>query len=226
MTYGGTTLINAGVLKLGSTAISGFGGSGTGWALNNNGIDAPTVSGNTLTLTYNGVGSIANTAWYATPVNPASGFTTSFTYTSTVGGNSSVADGVCFILQNSPAGTTALGGGGGSFGYETSVTKSVGINLNLYTVSQEGYAVNGSVSDVNLPISNFLSSGDPINVAVNYSPSTADSCLELDRPDNEHHLQLLAERRQSGDNPGRLQRVRWFHWRRRQRERHAGDQQL
>ncbi len=172
MTYGGTTLINAGALKLGSTAISGFGGSGTGWALNNNGIDAPTVSGNTLTLTYNGVGSIANTAWYATPVNPASGFTTSFTYTSTVGGNSSVADGVCFILQNSPAGTTALGGGGGSFGYETSVTKSVGINLNLYTVSQEGYAVNGSVSDVNLPISNFLSSGDPINVAVNYSPST------------------------------------------------------
>ena len=139
--------------------------------INNNGINAPTVSGNTLTLTYNGVGGIANTAWYATPVNPASGFTTSFTYTSTVGGNSSVADGVCFILQNSPAGTTALGGGGGSFGYETSVTKSVGINLNLYTVSQEGYAVNGSVSDANLPISNFLSSGDPINVAVNYSPS-------------------------------------------------------
>ena len=47
------------------------------------------------------------------------------------------ADGLMFVIQNSPAGATALGLNGGNLGY-TKITNSVGIKFDLHNNSGEG----------------------------------------------------------------------------------------
>ena len=84
-----------------------FNTDGTGWQLNNNGAGSvPYITGNVLELTDNG-GNEASSAFY-TLAQYVGNFTASFTYTPT-----GDADGACFVVQNSPAGDTALGGEGG-----------------------------------------------------------------------------------------------------------------
>jgi autotransporter-associated beta strand protein len=179
-TYTGPTVISAGTLTVSNgPSVSGFGAATSGTASQSNGTwqfnstsngsgyTATAVTGSTLTLTDGGSGE-SRSAWDLTKVTPANGFQASFTYNP----NSGSADGMTFVLQS--AGTGALGGGGGSYGYETSVTPSVGIMLNLYSnVSQTSYAVNGTtpniISDSN---SGFFHSGTPINVNVSYNAQT------------------------------------------------------
>ena len=94
-TYTGPTFINSGVVQLGGNAagLSGFGGNGTGWQVNQSGTftNVPTpITGNVLTLTDSGLSEV-RTAYYDVKV-PASAFTASFVYTA-YGSNGNMANG-------------------------------------------------------------------------------------------------------------------------------------
>jgi autotransporter-associated beta strand protein len=151
-------------------AVSGFGGSGTGWTVNSAGIGGTPITADVLTLT-DGNNGESRSAWYNTPQGVGS-FTSTFTYQAPSGSNP-FADGTTFTVQNSSGGVGALGGGGGSLGY-AGITNSVAIELNVYPNSGAGGGV-GSVVGIggtqpsynNLgPIN--LASGDPIAVTVTY----------------------------------------------------------
>ena len=77
-----------------------------------------TTPGGALRLTTN-VGDQVGSAWFVTPVSLANGFQTSFQFLIT-NPSASPADGVVFVIQNSPAGLGAIGytgGNGGAIGY-------------------------------------------------------------------------------------------------------------
>src|SRR6266568_753780 len=74
----------------------------------------------------------ARAAWFTTPVS-ALAFTSDFNYQAT----SAVADGIVFVLQNSPAGTSALGSTGGNIAY-TGIDSSVAIKLDSWNNQGEG----------------------------------------------------------------------------------------
>ena len=70
--YGGATLISGGVLQ--AVGLSGFGGNGAGWTLNN----SPTINSDVLQLTFN-QGGEARSAFYNQQVSVGA-FTASFDY--------------------------------------------------------------------------------------------------------------------------------------------------
>src|SRR5205085_7644432 len=110
--------------------------------------------------------------WFNTPVNTGN-FTTSFTYQVNRGG---VADGGGFVLQT--AGTSALGGGGGSKGYDGIPGASFGLMFNLYTGGPGVIAIavvtNGTGAAANNPAYTQiapveqLNSNSPWNVTLTY----------------------------------------------------------
>jgi hypothetical protein len=83
-----------------------------------------------------------------------------------------VADGVAFILQNDPRGTSAIGGAGGSLGV-SGITPSWELELNIYVGAGGGmgYSVNtnGGIGPNTLPGSVNFASGDPIGITVYYA---------------------------------------------------------
>jgi hypothetical protein len=154
--------------------ISGFGGNGTGWTLNNGFGAAPTVTGNVLNIV-NGY-STANSAFYNTPEN-ISDFTASFVWQNTVANDGyDPADGMVFTLQNQ--GLTAVGYGGSGLGYQ-SISPATGVALNLFqghTVGL-GYAPNstGNGSDSYQSTGSVdFDSTDPMSVIVSYSTGLLD----------------------------------------------------
>ena len=76
---------------------------------------------------------LAASAWYTNPQPVAGGFTTTFSFQ--IGGTNTGtnADGIAFVIQNSPApgGLSALGSGGGGIGY-AGIPNSVAIEFNTY----------------------------------------------------------------------------------------------
>jgi hypothetical protein len=88
------------------------------------------------------------------------------------------ADGLTFVLQADPRGASALGGGGGSLGYE-GITPSVAVMFDLWTggshTSNTKLLINGSVDRTGavsmLPNVNLLSN-DPIKVDLTYDGYT------------------------------------------------------
>jgi autotransporter-associated beta strand protein len=186
-TYTGPTTIAAGTVQLPSPGVSTFGGTGAGWTVNLAGttFGSRGISGNVLTLT-NTTGQSA-TAWDNTLVTPVNGFHASFTFQAN--GQNNPADGACFILQNDVRGATAVGGGGGAWAYTganntnaaPAILNSVGININFFpnAISQTGFCQGGIVTNIQNIVptggtgaTNFFTTGDPINVSVNYNPST------------------------------------------------------
>ncbi len=169
--YTGPTIISAGTVKLGT--LGGFGGNGAGYTLNSTGITSSAVSANVLKLT-DGGGNEARSAFYNWRISPTSGFTASFTYAPNSG--TGTADGIAFMLQNDPRGTSALGGGGGALGYAggTPIANSAAIDLKLYSnVNQTAYDSGGSLSaQTSIGGGISLHNGDPINVMVTYNAQT------------------------------------------------------
>ncbi len=179
----GPVTLSGGTLRLG-TNISGFGGTSTGvsgtatWTVNNTGITSNPINSDVLTLTDN-TGSEARSAFYNVPaaaVSSSSGFSAQFTYTPS---GAKAADGIAFILQNSPNGTGAIGAVGGALGY-SGITPSVAFEMNLFTTNTVGVAwrSNGATgspytavsSATTVPASSVnLASGDPIRVQLNYN---------------------------------------------------------
>ncbi len=94
--------------------------------------------------------------WYATPVNVQS-FTTDFNFQITA----AMADGFTFAIQNSPAGSAAVGGAGSQLGYG-GLTRSVAVKFDIFNSQGEGsdstgIYVNGA--DPTLPAVDMTASG-------------------------------------------------------------------
>ncbi|KAA6460340.1 hypothetical protein DYQ86_15000 [Acidobacteria bacterium AB60] len=97
--------------------------------------NAATLSSSTVLRLTPSMGGLAASAWYTNPQPVASGFTTTFSFqlgNSNTGAN---ADGIAFLVQNSPAGAAgglnALGTGGGGIGY-AGIPNSLAIEFNTY----------------------------------------------------------------------------------------------
>jgi hypothetical protein len=99
---------------------------------------------------------------------------TTFTYNETNG----TADGATFMVQDSSAGTNALGGGGGALAYY-GIGNSAAFEMNLYTGSSGGtgiqFGTDGATPSSPIPQGPYtpttpvsLTSGDPINVRLAY----------------------------------------------------------
>jgi hypothetical protein len=124
-----------------------------------------------------GQNSEASSSFDAIPIGTGP-FTTTFTLKDVP--NNGAADSLCFVIQNDPRGTAALGGGGGSGGYE-GIINSICIKFDLYTHgshnSSTGLFTGGqnpagdATKDVPLaPID--LRTGDPIQVTLTYDGAT------------------------------------------------------
>lgn len=168
-TFGSVTS-SVSTLNVGSLPIS-FNTNGVGWNGNQGavGYTAPFVAAGVLTLTEN-VGSQVRSLFFNYP-QYIGAFKAAFTYQDGSGAGN-VADGVAFILQNDPRGTSALGGAGGSLGV-SGIVPSFELELNLYAGAGGGmgYSVNtnGNIGPNTLPGSINFASGDPIGVTVYYA---------------------------------------------------------
>jgi hypothetical protein len=168
-----TVAIVAGVAR---ATIVGFGGSGTDWTLNHgSGADSPFITNNVLTLTNNGLDD-HNSAFFNTQQSITT-FSASFTYQA--GGNLG-ADGVAFVLQNSPAGPSAVGtaNGGGGLGYNV-ISPSAAVELDIFPYGPPGtgYYTEGNTGSTGGPpyVSTTpvdLTSGHPIGVTLVYDGTT------------------------------------------------------
>ncbi len=98
----------------------------TGLSLNGN---AAQFNGKVLRLTP-ATPSQVGSAWFTTLQPVSEGFSTTFTFQITNTSQPS-ADGFAFVIQNSTAGTTALGTGGGYLGY-TGIDHSLAIEFDTY----------------------------------------------------------------------------------------------
>lgn len=157
-----------------------FNTTGTGWTINNlNSVNAGITNG-TLLLT-DGNNSEYATAFYNTSQYDG-GFVAFFTYQMAAGSTTPVADGVTFCLQNAAGGVNAVGGGGGSLGYN-GITNSSAFEINIYPYAHGGagiqFATNGLTPDTTpgtspyfAPGSINLASGDPINVELYFYQGT------------------------------------------------------
>jgi len=157
---GGPVTSSVGTLQV--LTVPTFNTNGAGWGLNGSPSPA-TLSQNVLTLT-DGNGGEATSCYFSYPLY-IGGFQASFTYQDVTGGG---ADGVAFILQNSPAGTAAVGGAGGGLGY-SGVTPSAALLLNVYQTAGIGFGTNGTGAGSyagTAPVS--IANGDPINVSLTY----------------------------------------------------------
>lgn len=149
----------------GSSAFAGFVGFPadlSGFKINQaDSGSAPTFSNGTLVLTHQG--DEARSVFYKTPQSIEQPFTVSFTYT--VVGSYNNNQGVCFVLQNSPAGASAVQAG--FLGYSGMPGKSLGVTLEAY--NQSGCYTNGNLgggSTATSPVN--LNSGDSIHVTLAY----------------------------------------------------------
>ena len=171
----GNVTMNGGVLSLssGGPAVTGFGGFVT-----NNGASIVDPGTNTTVMLTDNNGGEARSVFSSAPVSIANGFSMSFVYTAA--GNRA-ADGMAFVIQNSPAGSAAVGGTGGGLGYggqptgtaTGGITNSGALEFNLYTGGAQpiGTGVNyNGVSGQYLtsgPVN--LTSGNPIAATVVYN---------------------------------------------------------
>ncbi len=153
-----------------------FYGTGVYWSSNQNGAyTTPTITNNVLRLT-DGPGNAARSVFFQLP-QYIGAFNASFTYQDVSGS----ADGVAFVLQNDPRGTSALGGDGGSLGFGTAnpITPSAAVELNIYSGNGEivGYTfltngltgASGANGNYQVPGAINLASGHPIGVTLNYA---------------------------------------------------------
>ena len=153
-----------------------------------------TATPTTLTMT-SGTGQ-TSAAWLPVVQRVGSGFTTQFTFQITPGATDTIADGFAFVIQNGPAGTSALGttGMGGYLGYQGLPT-SLAIEFDTY---QDGWDPNGNhvaiqsngtglnSADhttlaplaINAGIATTLSDGNVHTVIVNYDGSTLTVSLD------------------------------------------------
>jgi hypothetical protein len=144
--------------------------TGTNWTINQSGLSSATITSDVFYGT-DGNGGEAVSAWYNSPVF-IDGFTAEFTYQDFGGSPGNNADGLSFDLQES--GPAFLGSGGGFLGID-GLYPSANWEFNLYSPNGIGaiFHTDGSVFgyDGTGPVN--ISSGDPIQVTIVYTPGGA-----------------------------------------------------
>lgn len=135
------------------------------WQLNN----GAALTNGTFTLTDGGSGQ-ARSAWYLFPQD-INAFQASFEYLDVGGGG---ADGMAFVLQNDPAGVSALGGAGGGLGY-LGIAPSFALLINIYAGAPGGPGIQISTGGSGLGTNTYLAtpaanpaSGNPIRFDLYY----------------------------------------------------------
>ena len=152
--------------------ISGFGSlSSAQWALNVPDQGAPpTYVPATQTLDLTNPGGNEHRSIFNKQPQPIGRFTASFTYQAlNIVSHFGETFGACFVVQNSPAGSAAVGSGTADLGYvsignSVAVTLAIGGSNGTTGVFSGGNIGGGATSTV--PVS--LASGDPINVLLTY----------------------------------------------------------
>ena len=153
--------------------------SDDGFFYGGTGYPGPQISsdGSALTLTDGGVGEAAS--WFANNRVSVGGFTASFDYQATPGG-----DGMAFVLQDDPNGKSALetdfaANGGTGLGM-AGISPSVAVQFNIYSGHTPGtnFVTDDSTGNYNLtsPV-DFWDTGDKIQVALSYDGSTLTETL-------------------------------------------------
>jgi hypothetical protein len=97
-----------------------------------NPVGTVTLTNSALQMSVANGGLQGNAIWNSTPLN-VQAFTTDFYFQET----SATADGFTFTLQNSPAGISAVGAGGGGLGYQ-GLASSVAVKFDLFDNMGEG----------------------------------------------------------------------------------------
>ncbi|MGA2246383.1 MAG: LamG-like jellyroll fold domain-containing protein [Verrucomicrobiota bacterium] len=152
-----------------------FNTNGAGWTINGT---VANITQNLLTLTDGNNGEVSS-LFFNTPMYVGA-FEASFTYTATnspsVASTTSLADGTTFCIQNSPAGTAAIGGGGGSLAY-SGITDSAALAIDLYNANpggvqfvSDGFNPSGGQYTLSTPV--VLTTGHPVNVTLHYNGQT------------------------------------------------------
>jgi len=164
--YGGNlTSVASVVPTVFVTAAPNFHTNGLSWQLVNGGANIGYFSAeNVLSLT--DAGNEQRAAWFTKPMN-FDAFQASFVYQDIGGGG---ADGCGFVIQNSPQGTNALGGGGGGMAY-LGMANSVAVTFNIYNQSGIAFGTNGVIGTYGPTAPVNLPGGDPIQVNLSYSGS-------------------------------------------------------
>jgi autotransporter-associated beta strand protein len=154
------TLQGTGTLSLAGVppgTVGGFGGNGLGYTINSEVPvqgNAPSVANNVATMT-SSTNNQTRSIWRNIQVPTTGNFTASWTWQVTGGSGGNPADGFAFALQNDPAGVSALGGGGGSLGYQA-LANSVALGTSVYS----GNGVGGRGIRI-------YENGNPVNNASN-----------------------------------------------------------
>lgn len=144
---------------------------GSTWTLNGSTNFLPTLTNGILTMTTQHTNEASTAFFNSYPVNVDS-FKVSYVYQDVSGGG---ADGVCFILQNSERGLAALGGTGGSEGFQLNsgaqgIAPAIAFFEEVYNNDGTALSIDGrnfTYNQTTLPA--MLASGDPILVQIWYS---------------------------------------------------------
>ncbi len=144
-----------------------FNFNGSLWTLNG----GATIQNDVLTLTDGQPGGEARSAFFDFPMY-CRAFRVAFTYQSGQGTTTTRADGVTFCLQNTSAGTGAVGTGGASLGY-TGITNSLAIAIDQFNAQGYEYLTNGQDPAtlgqyVETAPAVDPTNGHPINVSIVY----------------------------------------------------------
>ena len=159
-----------------SAAILGF-NNGAGYTANG----GATFSGNSVTLTDGMPMGEARSAFFNTPQSITAGWTASFIYRATNPGGICFCDGAAFIFQNASAGASAVGFGGGDYGY-VGITPSAAVEFSPDSAGLSpggpgtGFYQDATAQSSGIPLNStapvFLNSLDPIQVMISYDGST------------------------------------------------------
>ena len=167
-----TTGINLASIANGTTAYLGFTGATGGISATQTVSNfsatfgnVPAIQNNQLPLTVSYTGNSANAAWYLAPLSVVTPFQVDFTYR----GQANGADGVAFVMQNDPNGTSAIGSVGSGLGY-AGIQNSLALELNIDKKSGTNLAANGATGTYNSTGAVNLQSGHPIAVSLTYNP--------------------------------------------------------
>jgi hypothetical protein len=146
-----------------------FQSTSVGWSFTNGGGGgAFFLDANHLVLTT--AANQQRAVWFNTPMQ-INAFKASFQYQAVPISGLSPADGLALVLQNSPAGTGALGGGGGGLGYG-GLTASVALSLNIYGTPGVAFNTGGNTGGYTPTAPVNIAGGDLIQVDVNYDGNT------------------------------------------------------
>ncbi len=140
-----------------------FNVNNTGWTVNGSDPNL-TISNGTFLLT-DGTNGEVSSVFFNTPQYNG-GFAAFFTYQE-ADGTAPLADGTTFCLQNSSAGASALGGGGGELGF-FGIENSSAFEINIYNGAHGGigiqFGTNGMTADSTPGTAPYFTTS-PVNVA-------------------------------------------------------------